>query len=176
MLFRDLETERLTLKSICADDVDFVYAQFSDPAVCKYLYDEEPFTRTEQAAELIEFFCQPEPRNQHRWIVVRKADGAEMGTCGFHHWNRGERRAETGYDLREEYWGNGYIAEAMKRILAFAAQTMDLKEVYANISVDNRRSIALAERLGFRRTGSVNFEFRGENMPHFVYTLTTKNP
>jgi ribosomal-protein-alanine N-acetyltransferase len=169
-LFRDLETQRLTLRNICAVDADFIFEQFSDPAVCRYLYDEEPYTQKAQAVELIEFFCQPEPRNQHRWIVVRKSDGVKMGTCGFHHWNRDERRAETGYDLREEYWGSGYMAEAMKRILAFASEAMELEEVFADISVENRRSVALAEKLGFRRTGATSFLFKGKDMPHHVYT------
>lgn len=170
LLFRDLETQRLSLKNISLDDVDFVLDQFSDPVVCRYLYDEEPFTQKKQAEELIEYFRRPEPRNQHRWIVVRKSDGAKMGTCGFHHWNREERSAETGYDLREEYWGSGYMTEAMRRILAFAVEEMDLKTIFAGIYIGNQSSIALAERLGFERTGSMCEVFRGESMPHHVYT------
>jgi ribosomal-protein-alanine N-acetyltransferase len=171
LFFENLETDRLLLKNISMEDADFIFAQFSDPVVCKYLYDEEPFTSRKQAEELIGYFCQPEPRNQHRWIVVRKADGARMGTCGFHHWNREERSVETGYDLREEFWGSGYMTEAMRRIIGFATERMDLLTIYGNIYVENQSSIALAERLGFKKSGSSCEVFRGESMPHHVYTL-----
>jgi ribosomal-protein-alanine N-acetyltransferase len=174
LFFHDLETPRLRLRNVSREDADFFFRQFSDPAVCRYLYDEEPFTEVKQAEELIDFFCREEPRNQHRWVVIRKEDGAAMGTCGFHHWNRQERTVETGYDLREEYWGKGYMTEAMRRIIRFAVENMDLNSIYADIYVGNQSSISLAERLGFARTGTMSFEFRGESMPHYIYTFHCK--
>jgi ribosomal-protein-alanine N-acetyltransferase len=71
---------------------------FHDPFVCRYLFDEEPYTEEAQACDLIKYFRQPEPRCQHRWVVVRKPDGEKMGTCGFHHWLAAEKSAEAGYD------------------------------------------------------------------------------
>jgi [ribosomal protein S5]-alanine N-acetyltransferase len=175
MLFRDLETPRLLLKSLSDEDLDFVFRQFSDPVVCKYLYDEEPFTEVAQAAGLIQYFRQPEPRCQHRWVVVRKSDGAKMGTCGFHHWIPADNTAETGYDLREEYWGNGYMLEALRAIIRFAREDMKLARIDAVIYGENIKSASLAQKLGFVRNGSTFEVFRGVKMPHDVYILSIEN-
>lgn len=175
MLFCDLETERLRLKCVSHEDDEFMYKQFSNEAVCRYLFDEEPYTDIGQARELIDYFTLPEPRTQHRWIVMRKDDGVKMGTCGFHKWNFADGTAETGYDLDEQYWGCGYMREAMKRILAFAAESMKARAVNAVIYPGNERSAALAKKLGFRLSGSSFEVFRNEKIAHDVYTLNLTN-
>ena len=55
-----------------------------------------------EAQGLIDFYAVPEPKSQHRWILVRKLDGAKLGTCGFHCWNPQQQSIETGYDMRKE--------------------------------------------------------------------------
>lgn len=171
MSFTDLETERLYLKNISAQDVDFIFRQFSDDAVNRYLFDAEPLSDLAGAQEILDFYLQPEPRPQHRWILVRKADGRKMGTCGFHCWDREKQTVEVGYDLKEEFWGQGYMREAMKAILSFAARHMNVREIRACIYVDNARSLRLAQSLGFVPSGLRYEIFRGKKYPHHQYSL-----
>lgn len=65
-MFIDLETQRQILKSISYDDAEFFYQEFSDDDVNRYLFDVEPCSSSEEAKEWIEFYLEPEPRNQHR--------------------------------------------------------------------------------------------------------------
>lgn len=44
MFFCNLETERLILKNIAQEDRNFIFSQFSDDVVNKYLFDAEPLT------------------------------------------------------------------------------------------------------------------------------------
>ncbi len=171
MLFNDIETERLFLKNISIADRDFIFSQFSNDIVTKYLFDREPVTDMEGADEIVTFYIQPEPRLQHRWVIVRKSDGMKMGTCGFHCWNQKEYAVEVGYDLKEQFWGNGYMQEAMKEIIAFAMDEMHIKEISACISIDNPRSIRLAENLGFVLSGSSYELFRDKKYLHNRYSL-----
>jgi ribosomal-protein-alanine N-acetyltransferase len=78
---------------------------------------------------------------------------------------------EVGYDLKEIYWGNGYMQEAMREILTFAREKMLVKEIRACIAVDNQRSIHLAKKFGFALSGSTTLVFRGQNFPHHIYAL-----
>jgi [ribosomal protein S5]-alanine N-acetyltransferase len=139
--------------------------------VSKYLFDAEPLTDMQGADEIITFYIQPEPRLQHRWIIVRKSDGKKMGTCGFHCWNQKECKVEVGYDLKEEFWGNGYMQEAMKEIIAFAIAEMRIKEIRACIYIDNQKSIRLAEKLGFVLSGTSYELFRDKEYLHNRYSL-----
>lgn len=171
MFFHDLETDRLILENISAEDRDFIFNHFSDAVVNRYLFDAEPVTDITGAEEIIRLYIQPEPRLQHRWIIIRKTDGMKMGTCGFHCWNLEERKVDVGYDLQEAYRGKGYMQEALKEIISFAKDQMGIKEIIACISVDNQKSIHLAEKLGFAISSSYYELFRGEKYLHNRYSL-----
>lgn len=175
MLFNDIKTERLFLKNIAIDDRDFIFSQFSNDVVNKYLFDAEPLTDIQGADEIINFYIEPEPRLQHRWIILRKSDGMKIGTCGFHCWNQRDCKVEVGYDLKEEFWGNGYIQEAMKKIITFAKSEMHIKEISACIYIDNARSIRAIENLGFVLSGSSYELFRGKEYLHNRYSLYLTN-
>ncbi len=172
MIFTDLETERLHLKSLAPSHREFIYEHFSDHGVNRYLYDAEPLADLQAADEIIAFYTRPEPRSQHRWILIRKSDGAMLGTCGFHYWNQGARVTDVGYDLKEAYQGSGYMREAMEEIIRFARQRMKVTQIRACIYTDNKKSIRLAEKLGFVPSDSDYYEvFRGEKYLHHVYVL-----
>ena len=119
MLFRELETERLLLKNISMDDREFIFDQFSNESINQYLYDAEPLVDIQGADEIIDFYLEPEPRAQHRWILISK-EGTKIGTCGFHCWNTSEGICDIGYDLNPNYHNKGYMNEAINAILRFA--------------------------------------------------------
>jgi ribosomal-protein-alanine N-acetyltransferase len=177
MLFIDLQTEKLLLKNIENADRDFVFKEFSNKNddINKYLYDAEPLTDISGADEIINFYLKSEPRNQHRWVIIRKTDNTKIGTCGFHAWDRINSKVEIGYELLREYWGNGYMHEAIVEIIKFSKEIMQIKEITADIYVENIKSINLAEKIGFELTGTKNYFFRGKNYLHKVYTLHTNN-
>jgi len=176
VFFTPLETQRLLLKNISAEDREFIFAQFSNGEVNQYLYDEEPLQSIEGADDIINSFTGEEPRTRHRWVLVRKQDGAKMGTCGFHCWKPSAGTAEVGYDLYPDFWGHGYMVEAMQAALRFAEDQMRILRIDAEIYPDNLRSVALAERLGFEFFGETRtLVFRGNPYLHRVYSRVMKS-
>lgn len=172
MIFHEIETERLLLKNISYEDKDFILKQFSSDSINRFLFDAEPLHTLEEADELIHFYVQPEPRMQYRWILTLKSNGAKIGTCGFHCWDKDKNCVDMGYDLREEYWGKGLMSEAIKAILAFAQKEMKVSQVYAHIYVDNLKSIRLVERFGFTFNGETELcLFRNKPYLHRIYSL-----
>ena len=53
-----------------------------------------------------------------------------------------------------EYWEQGYETEAARLALTFAFQELNMHRVQATVFSYNRRSMAMFERLGFRREGA----------------------
>jgi [ribosomal protein S5]-alanine N-acetyltransferase len=174
MFYNNRETDRLLLKNIDNGDREFIFSQFSDDDINKYLFDSEPLTDLSGADEIIDFYLTPEPRMQHRWIIQRKADGVKMGTCGFHCWSIKDSVVEIGYDLKKEFWGNGYMYESINNIIEFARDNMKVKEINACIYIENDRSISLVEKLGFVLTGSKYELFRGKKYLHNLFSLYLK--
>jgi len=172
MIFtNNIETDRLVLKNIAIDDRNFIFSQFSDDVVNRYLFDAEPVTDMQGADEIITLYVQPEPRFQHRWVIMKKSDGTKMGTCGFHCWNQEDCKVEVGYDLKEEFWGKGYMQEAMKEIILFPMNEMHIIEISACIYIDNQRSTRLVENLRFVLSGSMYQSFRNKEYLHNIYSL-----
>src|SRR5690606_20120061 len=67
--------------------------------------------------------------------------------------DRQTRRAEVGFMLGRAHWGRGFAQEAVRAVLRFAFDRMDLHRVEADTHPDNAASLRLLERLGFRREG-----------------------
>jgi len=171
MFYKELETERLILKNISNLDRDFIFEQFSNDKVNEYLYDAEPLTDISGADDIIEFYTQPEPRGQHRWIILRKSDQVKLGTCGFHCLNTTKGEVEIGFDLYDRFWGVGYAREAVAEIISFARNSMKIKQIKAIIYINNVRSIKVVEHFGFKKTGEQMDTFRNREYLHNIYML-----
>lgn len=102
--FPNLETDRLILRNVGNEDIDFIYRLFSNEKVCEFLYDEELFTTRKEATEFVEWNLNPEEKGFNRWILVEKNNQQQIGTCGYDSWDRTNHIAEIGYDLWHEYW------------------------------------------------------------------------
>lgn len=171
MLFKDLETDRLLLKNISREDNTFILSQFSDKDVNKYLYDAEPMMDITEADELIDFYIHSELKGQHRWILIRKYDGAKIGTCGFHCLDILHKKIDIGYDLKKEFWGNGYMTEALNTAIDFILQNYDIHQIDAHIYYKNEESILLAQKLGFSFYNETELcVFRDQSYLHHIYT------
>lgn len=53
--------------------------------------------------------------------------------------------------LAREFWGHGYMKEALSAVFLHAKQTLGLTELRAEIDEPNLRSIRLFLALGFQR-------------------------
>lgn len=170
--FPPLETTRLLLRPICAEDSSFVIQHFLNPDVQRYLYDEEPMTMPEQALAIIDFYTASADAAYNRWVIVRKVDQQPMGTCGFHKWSRPHRRAEIGYDLSPDYQGHGYMTEAVAAMIEHGFQRLNLYRIEALVAVENERSLALLHRLGFQQEGILRGYFWSSGQAYDHVTLS----
>jgi len=87
------------------------------------------------------------------WDLILLETNEVVGDCGFHSWYINHQRAELGYGLKEEYRGLGIMSEALKAVLDFGFNEMDLNRIEAFISPTNTPSRKLVERYGFTLEG-----------------------
>lgn len=98
-----------------------------------------------------------------------------VGRCGLRinpHANSGD----VGYWIDAEYEGRGITRRATQALVTSAFRELGLKRVDLRTSVDNRRSRALAERLGFSfegiHTRGLRFSNRTDDLA--LYTVTAE--
>ena len=172
-MFTNIETNRLVLKCIDHSDRDFIFEEFQNDFINRYLYDEEPMTDISQADELIDFYTMVEPRKQNRWVLIDKTTNTKLGTCGYHLWNPDNKEVEIGFELMEQYNGKGYMLEAIEAIIEFAKHKMKVERINAIAYIKNKNCIKLLERLRFIKVGEEETEFRGQIYLHNIYVLKT---
>jgi len=149
-----LETDRLVLRELRMEDEDFLFKEWSDPAVTHFMCDAEPLQKREQAEEFLRLFQTPEKNPYSKWWgIARKADGHLIGTCGYFRWDQKHHRAEIGYDLCPDAWGKGLMPEALQAIVRFGFEEMKLNRIEATVHVENMRSQWVLAKLGFQREG-----------------------
>lgn len=88
------------------------------------------------------------------FLICRIDDGALAGFAMLGQIHLGAlRSAYIGYYAFAPHDGHGYMTEGLRLVLRHAFGTLKLHRVEANVQPENERSIALVERLGFRREG-----------------------
>ncbi len=88
------------------------------------------------------------------------------------------RSASLGYWVGEAYTRQGYMRDAVERVIDFAFQTLGLIRVEAATLEDNVASRALLERSGFRVEGIVRgyLEVNGAVRDHVLYARLAQDP
>jgi len=86
------------------------------------------------------------------WAMRTIEDDQFVGVCDLSEIDRRHKRAEVGFMLGRDAWGQGYALEAMQAVLAYAASS-GLRRLLARTHLGNRRSDSLLEKLGFQEEG-----------------------
>jgi ribosomal-protein-serine acetyltransferase len=87
--------------------------------------------------------------------TVIRYRGALVGVIGHHRVDRANRATSLGYWLAPDAQRQGIMTDACRMYIEHAFQTMGLHRVEIRCAVENRRSRALPERLGFRAEGTI---------------------
>lgn len=147
-----LETERLRLEPLTVDDASQLFPIMDDPEVMAY-WDTPEIDDPDIVDQIVRH--QVEGMSAGRgvyWALRTLADRGFLGACDLSEIDRWNRRAEVGFMLGREAWGQGYALEAMRSVVAFAAGA-GLRKLTARTHLGNRRSEALLEKLGFAEEG-----------------------
>ncbi|ENQ3107889.1 GNAT family N-acetyltransferase [Bacillus cereus] len=152
-MFPILETERLRLIEINQTYSQNIYDIFSIEEVTRY-YGMKPFNEIEQAIQMINSFAKNfQEKRAIRWGIVVKETGDFVGTVGFNNLQLWSKRAEIGYDIHPAFWRKGYASEAVKEVLAYGFQKLDLFRIGAITYPENTASSHLLLKLGFQKEG-----------------------
>jgi RimJ/RimL family protein N-acetyltransferase len=130
----------------------------ADPEVMRYIGEGKPLSREDAWRSMAMMAGHWSLRGFGMWAVEERATGDLVGRVGLYY-PEGWPGKEIGWTLARAHWGKGYAFEAARAAFAHAFDTLRWPRAISLIDPENRRSIALAERLGERLEGEV--EIRG---------------
>lgn len=149
------KTERLYLRELTEGDAAFIVSLVNTPAWLQYIGDK----KVSNEADAVRYLTDG-PMKSYRqhgfglWCVCLNGLATPIGICGILKRDTLES-PDIGFALLPDYEGVGYAQEAAKATIEIAASRFDLKDLAAITTKDNGRSIALLQRLGFRKPEAV---------------------
>ncbi|HEX8230834.1 MAG TPA: GNAT family N-acetyltransferase [Chloroflexia bacterium] len=148
-----LETERLVLRKLRMEDAEDMFEYGQDQEIAfRGLWP--PLQTLEQSrADVADTLSGYAAGSEISWAIEHKADRKMIGRIGLGPYSRMNRRAEIGYALNRNYWGQGLATEAVRGVLGFAFGEMGLNRVQAIVLPDNKGSMRVLEKAGMQREG-----------------------
>lgn len=148
-----LRTERLLLRPLREADAADLFSIFSNPHVMRY-WSSPAWQSKDAAHQVIARDAQAMATGEYVQLgIERLADARLIGTCTLFNLDAQSRRAEVGYGIAADSWGQGYAYEALLALLQFGFSELRLNRMEADIDPRNERSARLLRRLGFKQEG-----------------------
>lgn len=93
------------------------------------------------------------------------------GLCAYHSINKSLRAGYIGYWLAENCQGRGLVTDAVQELERIGFEELNLNKIEIHVAVQNFKSRAVAERLGYIKTGVLlDAELLyGKYVDHVVY-------
>ena len=152
---KNIETERLLLRRLTVNDSKEAFNNWcSNPNVARFtLWSAHANSSiTEQLYSMWE--KEYEKNDTFRWIVELKSTHELIGTIDVAAKNFLRFGAvEIGYCYGENYWHKGYATEALKRVIKFLFDEVDLDVIYATYMERNPNSGKVMEKAGMTYEG-----------------------
>jgi [ribosomal protein S5]-alanine N-acetyltransferase len=171
--FPILKTPRLTLREIRVTDAPQIFAMRANGWVNQFI--PRPSMQQVDAAESLADRTIQAYYNRQAigWAGILRDNNEIIGTCGFNSIDIPNLHAEIGGEMATEFWGKNIAIEAVKVILFFGLNSMNLHTIEAKVSPQNRGAIYVLEQLGFEKEAHYKdrIYFNNSFSDMAVYTL-----
>jgi ribosomal-protein-alanine N-acetyltransferase len=111
------------------------------------------------------------------WMLQEKASGTVIGDFSFWNMDHKHHRTEIGYTLHSDFWGKGYMKEAMLTLFSFGFKDLNIHSFEANTNPKNKNSKNILLKLGFKKEAYFreSFFYNGEYLDSEIFCLLEKD-
>jgi RimJ/RimL family protein N-acetyltransferase len=162
------KTQRLSIRTTQQEDLDAVAAMWGDIEGNKYMPD-PCYKSGAEIAEILE----DDLNCPVYYFVAMFANADEIiGTCSLGFENAEAKEYSIGYNVKKDYWGNGYAGEMIHALIDFARE-LGIKTITAPVAKENKASNRVMEKCGFFIDGEGAFKKSGTDIVYatFIYRL-----
>jgi [ribosomal protein S5]-alanine N-acetyltransferase len=175
--FKNLETERLLLRRVDNNDVEEIILLRGNPQTMKYI--PRPLVKTkEDALEHIAMIDSKIENNEGiNWAITLKNNLKLIGIIGLYRIKPEHYRAEIGYMILPEFNGKGITTEAIKAVLNYGFNEMNLHSIEGVIDPQNFASERVLQKNGFVKEAHLveNEFYDGKFLDTVIYSLLKRN-
>lgn len=93
---------------------------------------------------------------EHNYGIIDSSTEQLIGNVGLMSINHIHQSAEIGIFIgNKDYWGKGFGTEALRLLIDFAYQTLNLHNIMLRVYSYNKRAISCYEKVGFKKIGLI---------------------
>ena len=162
-----LETDRLTLRWLTADDSAFILELLNDPGWLRFVGDKGVHTLEEARGYLLKG-----PIDMYRrlgfglYLTELKESGVAIGICGLIK-RDGLEDVDVGFAFLPQFRTKGYAYESASAIMVYGKDVLKLERIVAVTSPENHNAARLLGKLGLRFERMVTLGTGGAEMKLF---------
>ena len=132
-----LETPRLTLRRMTMKDAKDVFEYSRNADVARHVLwsaQKDIGEAKDYCRYMTRRYRADEPSS---WGIVDKKTGRLVGTIGYMNYDMDNASVEIGYSLAKWMWNGGYMTEALRRVIDYTFDAMDINRIEAQHELDN---------------------------------------
>lgn len=148
-----LQYGNITLRQVEPDDIDILYEWENNLEIWEVSNTKTPFSKHILAKYILESEKDIYETKQLRLIIQNKEQNV-VGAVDLFEFDPYHLRAGVGiliHKITERR--KGFASDTLFALSDYARQILGLKQLYASISADNKNSIQLFVKCGFKKTG-----------------------
>lgn len=151
-----LETKRLILRRFVNKDATAMYKNWaSDNEVTKYL-TWPAHSNQEVSRMVVEDWVKSYDREDYyQWAIVLKEKGEPIGSIGVVHMNEDVSMVHIGYCIGKTWWHNGITSEALKAVMDFLFDVVDVNRIESRHDPQNPNSGRVMKKCGMKYEGTL---------------------
>ena len=165
-----LSTVRLGFRCWRTDDLELALGLWGDLEVTRLIDARGQLSRAQVQQKMQDELASEAAYGVQYWPIFLLSTGEHIGCCGLRPYDLSKNIYEIGFHIRKQQWGQGFAAEAARRVINYAFEELAAKALFAGHNPQNLISRKLLEKLGFHYTHDEYYAPTGLNHPSYLLT------
>ena len=149
----NLRGKKISLRALEPEDLEFLYALENNETDWEVSNTQAPFSKYLLKQYLENAHLDIYEAKQLRLVIEHSSSKQAIGLIDLFDFNPQHKRVGIGILIAAKFQQNGFASEALALLVPYAFTHLDVHQLYANITSDNTKSIALFEKHCFREVG-----------------------
>ncbi|MCB0485139.1 MAG: GNAT family N-acetyltransferase [Flavobacteriaceae bacterium] len=148
-----LQGTNIYLRALEPEDIELLYTIENDSTFWEVSSTQTPYSRHLLTQYLANAHLDIYEAKQLRLVITEIKSNKAVGIIDLFDFNPQHKRAGIGILLIESEQGKGYASEALKLLIDYSFNQLDLHQLFANITTDNHKSLQLFKKYHFAEVG-----------------------
>jgi len=145
--------ENIKLRALEPEDISLLFAIENNETFWEISHTQTPFSKFLLQQYLENAHLDIYEAKQLRLVIADKKTEQAIGFIDLFDFNPQHKRAGVGILVKPTFQKRGVGFDALSVLIKYAFQYLDVHQLFANITGDNYKSIALFEKLHFKKVG-----------------------